>query len=659
MERFLRLSPHITRCTYAPGTIGEDSFLVHAAGIHGTVVPEPPVPIQSVRLLRRPIYHNEPDGEPQLLVLHTVDGQRTVIDNLKHVYDRDAYRAEIFLELAPDEKIFGFGQDEDGRWNKRGTMEYLYQHNMKIPMPMFVSSRGYAILADCGCLMTFDSREDVAVWTLECVQQVDLYVLQGTMDEIVASYRQLTGRAAPLPDWALGYWQSKERYESQEELLDVARRYRELHIPLDVVVQDWKTWVGDLWGDKHLDKERFPNVCAMKEQMDALHVHTLVSVWPNMNPGGEDHKEFADAGLLLHDYSTYNAFDPKGRDLYWKQASRELYPSFDGWWCDSTEPFTSPDWCGEKKLPEGERYRLVGGEHETYLDPAVANCYALAHAKGIWEHQPEKPVVNLTRSGWAGIQQYGAILWAGDTAATWQELRREIAKAMSISICGIPYWTVDAGAFFTGGTACWRKWKGDPDAAPVWFWHGDYDKGVQDPAYQELYTRWLQFTCFLPIFRSHGTDTPREVWNFQEPYRSAIAQTIRLRYRLMPYLKDMARRVTEEHFTMVRSLMFDFPEEPESADVDDEYLFGNDLLVCPVTEPMAQTTVRRCWLPKGADWYDLATARYYPGGQTVEVTVTLENIPVFVRAGTTLELQTDLQYAAEDRPVLRTEYSRK
>ena len=301
----------------------------------------------------------------------------------------------------------------------------------------------------------------------------------------------------------------------------------------------------------------------------------------------------------------------------------------------------------------------MGSEHEKYLGPERANLFALYHARGIWENQPDKPVVNLTRSGWAGIQQYGAILWAGDTSATWAELKREIAKGLSVGLSGIPYWTVDAGAFFVGGTACWRQWSGNPAAAPVWFWAGDYDGGVEDLGYQELYTRWLQFACFLPIFRSHGTDTPREVWNFEEPFRSAIEDAIRLRYRLMPYILDMARRVREEHFTMMRSLFFDFPDDPEAPTLDDEFLFGTDLLVCPVLAPMCYgpksrplsdlPKTRRCYLPRGTAWRDFWTGEIYEGGQWLEVPLTLSHIPLFVRGSAKLPVAEGIQYASAAR----------
>ena len=664
MEQFLRIDDQIVRCTYTmEQEIQNTSLFVTPEMMHGTPIPQCPLAVKDVTFFPREIYRAVVDGEPMVKVLQTVDGQRTFIENLKEEYDRQAWRAVLSLAFDPQEHIYGLGQDEDGVLDKRGKIEYLYQHNMKIPMPIFVSSRGYGVLFNCACLMIFDDTGSLCRITFECVDQVDFFVITGSMDEIIAGYRRLTGRAAPMPDWVLGYWQSKEKYTSQQELVEVAATYRKQGIPLDVIVQDWKTWVGDLWGDKHLDRERFP---CLREAMDCLHdmhVHGIVSVWPNMNSGGKDHGQFAKLGMLLNDFSTYDAFDPQARAVYWKQAEEELYSGgFDGWWCDSTEPFTAPDWCGEVKLPEHERYALVGGEHEKYLDPGVANAYALLHAQGIYENQPAKPVVNLTRSGWAGVQKFGTILWAGDTSATWEELYREIAKGLNMGMSGVPYWTVDAGAFFTGGTSCWRKWKSDPDAAPVWFWNGDYDGGVADRGYQELYTRWLQFAGFLPIFRSHGTDTPQEIWNFEEPFRSAIAGTIRLRYRLMPYIKEMFRKVHEEHFTIMRSLLFDFADDKQAALIEDQFMFGSDLLVCPVTAPQMYTVGSRpiqnanaerwCYLPAGTDWYDFHTGKFYRGGQRICIPTTLEYIPLFVRAGAKISVTEGMEYAQQECSVL-------
>lgn len=523
MEQFLRIDDNIVRCAYTmEPRIQNTSLFIDPEMMNAPPVERCPIRVKEVTFSPREIYRCVPDGKPVIKVTQTVDGQRTAIENLKEEFDRQAWRAVLQIEFQPDEHIYGLGQDEDGVLDKRGHIEYLYQHNMKIPMPMFVSSLGYGVLFNCACLMIFDDTGSQCKITFECVDQLDFFVITG---------------------------------------------------------------------------------------------------------------------------------------------------GFDGWWCDSTEPFTAPDWCGEGKLPESERYAMVGGEHEKYLDPSAANAFALVHAQGIYENQPQKPVVNLTRSGWAGVQKYGTVLWAGDTSATWDALRSEVAKGLNMSFSGIPYWTVDAGAFFTGSTNCWRKWKGDPNAAPVWFWNGDYDDGVADKGYQELYTHWLQFTCFLPIFRSHGTDTPREVWNFEEPFRGAIIRTIRLRYRLMPYIKEMFRKVHEEDFTIMRSLLFDFAGDERCALINDQFMFGTDLLVCPVTVPHLYTADscpvrnasagRLCYLPAGADWYDFHTGEFYRGGQSICVPVTLEHIPVFVRAGAKIPVTEGLTYAQQESPVTFLEFPNK
>ena len=266
--------------------------------------------------------------------------------------------------------------------------------------------------------------------------------------------------------------------------------------------------------------------------------------------------------------------------------------------------------------------------------------------------------MNLTRSGYPGIQQYGVSLWAGDTSARWDVLKGDIAKGISLCLSGVPFWTIDIGAFFVGGTACWRKWCGDPEAKPVWFWNGNYDEGVNDLAYCELYVRWLQLGTFLPLFRSHGTDTPREIWNFGnpgEPFYDAINQMILLRYSLMPYIYSMAMRVYLEDYTMMRGLLFDFSADEKACLADDQFLFGDSLLVCPITQPMyygrsgepLAKKERVCYLPKGCHWYDYWTGERYFGGQSVTVKARLDRIPLFVKAGSILLMQQPTMYAGQ------------
>ncbi len=669
MDQYIRrISDTITRFVYTQkGSLINNSLLIDSPSVHqdnsADAACETPFAIHDVQLIEKPVIQYTTKNDPIVVTMKTVDGDRSYIENLEPYEAGLAYQARITILLSPDEAIYGLGQDELGVYNKRGTIQYLYQHNMRIPMPFFVSSKGYGVLFDCCSLMTFDDTSDMTRITLDCVDQLDFYIITGDFDEIIAGYRELTGRASRLPAWAFGYIQSKETYKTQDELVAVVEEYRRRQIPIDVIVQDWKTWEGELWGDKVLDKSRYPDVRDAILRIHEMHAHTMISIWPNMRAGGKNHEEFARKGMLLGDYSTYDAFSPDARRLYWEQIIAEL-KDFDSWWCDSTEPFSSPDWGGSVLLSEEERFALVGDEHKKYLGPHRANTYALLHAKGIFENQkkdfPQKPVLNLTRSGYAGIQKYGVALWAGDTSATWRELRAEIAKGLSVSLSGLPYWTVDIGAFFAGNVECWRKWKGDPEAEAVWFWAGEYNDGVADLGYQELYTRWLQFGVFLPLFRSHGTDTPREIWHFDGIFYDAIVKFIKLRYTLMPYILEMADRVSEEHYTIMRSLMFDFPDDENVQNICNEFMFGDSILVCPVTVPMYFEKNSRpldsdkqmdCYLPRGADWVDFWTNAFYHGGQTVTVNASIDAIPLFVRAGSRIPTQRELQYVGEDQPI--------
>ncbi len=602
------------------------------------------------------------DESPVIRRVKTVDGERNFVENLREMVDHIGYSATLELKLDPDEQIHGLGQGEEGIYNYNGQRQFLYQHNMRIPMPFFASNKGYGILADCGSLQTWNKN----TWQFDAVEQLDYYFISGyTLDQIIAGYRRLTGHAAMLPKWAYGYVQSKEKYSTQQELVDTAGRYRKLGIGLDCIVQDWKTWEADNWGCKILDKTRYPDLKAATDQLHNLHVHSMVSVWPNMNEGCRDYQEMLDAGFLLHDLSTYNAFDEKARQMYWHQCERELFNGgFDSWWCDSTEPFSGPDWNGEERRSDEERFRIVGEEHKKYLGEERANLYAVAHARGIFENQrngtSHKRVLNLTRSGYPGSQKYGAVLWSGDVSARWDVLKKQIAEALNMAMSGYPYWTFDIGGFFV----VHENWQArgcecNNDPTGKWFWQGDYEQGLEDRGYRELYVRWLQMGAFLPMMRSHGTDAPREIWNFGKPgemFYDAIAKAIALRYRLIPYIYSMAGKVAMHDYTMVRSLLFDFAEDPKACACSDEYMFGDSLLICPVTTPMYYgrgseklngSMTRKVYLPARCDWYDLYSETFYKGGQSICANAPLDHIPVFVKAGSIIPMEQRLTYAQE------------
>ena len=614
---------------------------------------------------------------PVIKRVRTVDGERNFIMNLKPVIDRRAWRARLGFDFDEGEGIYGLGQGEEGTWNNRHQNRYLYQHNMRIPMPFFISDKGYGVLADCGSLMTFQDDAEGSYLFMDTISQLDYYVITGDghienpFDAIIDGLRRLTGRAALLPKWAFGYVQSKERYKTAKELFDVVRRHRELGVPLDCVVQDWHTWREGRWGEKQVDPERYGDLRERMDEIHSMHAHAMVSVWPNMNQDTVDCAQFNEKGWLLNDLSTYDAFNPDARALYWQQAKAGLFDGgFDAWWCDSTEPFSGPDWGGEVRREPWERFKLVGDEHKRFLDPAQANLYALVHAQGIYENQrqdaPGKRVLNLTRSGWVSSQRYGAVLWSGDISARWDVMKAQIAEGLSMAASGYPWWTLDIGGFFVVRD----NWQGrgcdcNNDPTPKWFWQGDYEQGIDDLGYRELYVRWLQFGCFLPMFRSHGTDTPREIWNFGkkgEPFFDAIEATIKLRYRLMPYIYSLAGGVWRNNGMMLRPLLFDFPTDRRAAATADEFLLGPSLLVCPVTRPMLYgrgneplNLAQRwtCYLPKGCDWYDVWTGTRYDGGQEVTVDAPLDRIPLFAKAGAIIPLAEGLQYADQkpERPL--------
>lgn len=612
------------------------------------------------------IHYTTGDEEPVVKRVKTVDGERNFIQNLKEIVDRKAYRARLFYDWKEDEAIHGLGQAEEGIYNYRGHNQYLYQHNMRIPMPFLASTEGYGILVDCCSLMTFNDEGRDSYLYLDTVDQIDYYFIGGeNMDGIIDGYRELTGRAQMLPKWAYGYVQSKEQYYTAQEMVDVVRKYRDLEVPIDCIVQDWNTWEEGKWGNKVLDQSRYGDMKECADRIHEMNVHTMVSVWPNMNTGCENHTELFETGLMLNDLATYDAFKEEGRDLYWKQAKEGLFDQgFDSWWCDSTEPFSGPDWGGEVKREPWERFQMVGNEHKKYLDAARANAYALMHAKGIYENQrktrEDMRVLNLTRSGYASGQKYSAMLWSGDTCASWENFKIQITEGLNMGMSGYPYWTLDIGAFFT---LC-ENWQNrgcgcNNDPTPKWFWQGKFEEGVKDKGYCELYTRWLQMGAFLPMFRSHGTDTPREIWNFGEKgtmFYDSIEKFIKLRYQLMPYIYSLAGSVHFENNTIMRSLLFDFAHDKTAASMDSQFMFGPSLLICPVTEPMYYEACNqeidraktwKCYLPSGCNWYDFWTNTCYEGGQYVEVEAGIDTMPIFVKAGSILPMAEGLQYASQ------------
>lgn len=582
----------------------------------------------------------------------TPDGIKEVVKGAAKVFDRKLYRIRLYLTWQEGEALYGLGQHEEGHLNLRGTTVYVHQANKKIGIPVLVSSLGYGILMDTYSPMIFNDTNAGSYLYTEADTELDYYFIHGgNLDGVVRGYRKLTGKAVMLPKWAFGFIQSQERYETAEELINIVAEHRNRKVGLDGIVLDWCSWEGDLWGQKTFDRERFADPAAMMEQLHNNHAKLMLSVWPNMSKDCDNYKDFEKEQLLLPASSIYDPFREEGRKLYWKQVEKGLFCfGIDAWWCDSSEPFT-PEWNHLGRPEPGTMYHEFYDTASQYMKAELTNSYGLFHARAIYEGQrgetEEKRVLNLTRNGYTGQQRYGAVLWSGDISADWTTMRRQIAAGLNFCASGIPYWTLDIGAFFV------KK-------GVQWFWDGGYEQGYEDLGYRELFTRWFQYGCFLPMFRSHGTDFRRELWNFGEPgsiFYDALIKMNQLRYRLMPYIYSLAAKVWREDYTMFRLLAFDFPRDVRVNDIDDQFLFGDSLMICPVTQPMYydknskpvenMDKTRQVYLPAGTGWYDFWTEQYYEGGQVITAAAPIDIIPVYVKAGSIIPMTDPMQYVDE------------
>lgn len=624
-------------------------------------------------LTAKAVYRNVFRAGTVIATEQSVDGARATVAEHDTVFDREAFEARLEFVFAEDEALFGLGSHEEGYGNLRGRTRELYQQNMKAVVPHLVSSRGYSVLLDCESLMVFRDEERGGSWWADVVEELDYYVIYGgDFDGVMRGYRELTGATPLPPKWAFGYVQSKERYVTAEEMVAVVAEYRRRRVPLDCIVLDWKSWPnGAGWGQKTLDPLRFPDPAGFVEALHGMGAKLMVSIWPIMTGGCENQRELNERGWMLGNQSTYDAFDAEARACYWEQARRGLFAhGVDAWWCDCTEPFEA-DWSGAVKPADAERLRINTEASKLYLDAGEINAYSLAHSQGMYEGQrgicEEKRVLNLTRSSYAGQHRYGTCTWNGDVSATWETLRRSIAEGVNFCATGEAYWTVDAGGFFVD------------HKTDLWFWRGEYpggcrgltamdalepdanDTGSTDLGFWELYTRWMQYAAFLPMFRSHGTDVPREIWRFGEegtPFYEAIAACIRMRYHFLPYVYSLAAAVMRDGRAMVRAVALEFPGDRRTHAVSDQFLFGPALLVCPVTEAMyygansermAGVAKRReVYLPAGARWFDLWSETLHEGGQRISAEAPLERIPVFVRAGSIVPTAEPVQFVGED-----------
>lgn len=590
------------------------------------------------------------DGSVKSSEVVTADGVKKVVSSANRKPGRLLYRTRLHFMFEDGEAIYGLGQSEEGVFNLRGHVKYLHQANRKIAIPVMMSSKGYGILFPSGSAGMFSDNENGTFYQTEACENMEYYFLGGdSIDESISMFRFLTGKAELLPRWAYGYLQSKERYESENEILDVAAEFKKRGIGIDAIILDWLTWKDNMWGQKTLDLKRFPNPDKMMNKLHADNLRLMISIWPNMTAACDNYKEFKEAGLLFPGTEVYNALDEKARKLYWKQVNEGLYKyGIDGFWCDSSEPFT-PEWTKPIKPEAAYAYYDFIKTAQDSMPYDEINAYGFYHAKGIYDGQREtnnNRIMNLTRNGYPGSQRFGTVLWSGDIAADYDTLRKQVAEGLNMCASGIPYWTLDIGAFFVK--------KGSP-----WFWNGEYPEGLDNLGYRELYVRWYQYGAFLPIFRSHGTDCPREPWQFGEAgdmFYDAIIKANELRYKLMPYIYSVAYKVWRDDYTMMRLLAFDYRNDDRVKDIYDQFMFGPSLMVCPVLSPMYydnksnpinMAKTREVYFPEGNNWIDIRDNKVYKGGEIACVSADIYSIPVFAKEGSIIPTAEGIKSTAE------------
>ena len=500
-------------------------------------------------------------------------------------------------------------------------------------------------------------KNQLSIWS-EMSPDMDYYFIAGkNMDEVISGYRTLTGKAPVYPKWVLGFWQSRERYQSSKDIEENMKKFRDLKIPVDNIVQDWNYWKLDSWGSHEFESARYPNPQAMLDSVHALHGRFMISVWPKFYDTVKNYKKLDAKGWMyhqaikddIHDWlgfrgSFYDAYDAGARKMFWRQMDENLYTKYkfgiDAWWMDASEPNVRD--C----TPMWYRKALSG---PTALGTATEyfNAYSIVNADAIYNGQrsvnPNQRVFLLTRSGFAGEQRYSTATWSGDIATRWEDMRAQMTAGLNYSMAGLPFWGMDQGGFCVENRYVAAQ--------------QEFDKTGKENAdlkeWRELQARWNQFGCFVPLYRAHGQWPLREVWNIapaDHPAYKTIVAYDKLRYRLMPYLYSMAGMVHLKDYTMMRGLVMDFNGDDKVLDIKDQWMFGSALMACPVGE--YQKYSREVYLPKQKGWYDFYTGAYHAGGQTIVADAPYDKIPVFIPEGAILPIGPEMQWSDEKKPEL-------
>ena len=500
-------------------------------------------------------------------------------------------------------------------------------------------------------------KNQLSIWS-EMAPDMDYYFVAGkNLDEVISGYRTLTGKAPVYPKWVLGFWQSRERYQSSEDIESTLKKFRDLHIPVDNIVQDWNYWKLDSWGSHEFESSRYPNPQAMLDSVHAMNGRFMISVWPKFYDTVKNYKELDSKGWMyhqaiqddIHDWlgfrgSFYDAYDAGARKMFWRQMDENLYTKYkfgvDAWWMDASEPNVrdcTPMWY--RKALSGPT--ALGTSTEYF------NAYSIVNADAIYNGQrsvnPNQRVFLLTRSGFAGEQRYSTATWSGDIATRWEDMRAQMTAGLNYSMAGLPFWGMDQGGFCVENRYVAAQ--------------QEFDKTGKENAdlteWRELQARWNQFGCFVPLYRAHGQWPTREVWNIapaDHPAYKTIVAYDKLRYRLMPYLYSMAGMVHLKDYTMMRGLVMDFNGDDNVLDIKDQWMFGPALMACPIGE--YQKYSRNVYLPKQKGWYDFYTGKHYAGGQTIVADAPYEKIPVFLPEGAILPVGPEMEWCDQKKAEL-------
>lgn len=558
----------------------------------------------------------------------------------------NTYACSTSFQSPKDEALFGLGCHplDSLSINYKGRNQDMAIKYLTGAIPVMLSSKGYGLLWDNYAESKFYGDEVANTqytYVSESGKMVDYYFFYGpSFDHIMDLYRDLTGRAPMYPKWAFGLFQSQDRYKSQQEVLSVKDNYRNNHIPVDVIVQDWFYWSPAPIGSHIMNPERYPDPKAMVDELHKAHIHAMISIWPCFGKGTQDYDQLKKAGYLssvtwdnffVHAIDTYyDAHNPGAREMYWDQARDSLIKRYgwDAWWVDQCEPDT-------KDPNDRKKAVFYTGKGIDYF-----NTYSLEHTKGIYKYWrrdiPKKRIFLLARQAFAGQQRNAATLWSSDITTTFAAFKNQIPQAINACVSGIPYWTSDIGGYISYTS---------PEGIPDW----------STPTQRELFTRWFQFGAFSPIFRIHGKGE-RALFskNWDEKTKSILLKYDDLRYRLLPYIYSLSSEVTRDNYTIMRSLAFDFRNDPEVYNIPDEYMFGPAFLVNPVTQQLYSGdhanqlgSTRKVYLPKNTEWYDFWTGKKLDGGQTIDAAAPIDIMPLYVRAGSIIPMGQVMEYATQ------------